>query len=69
MSDHTYGISEIVGTSKESFDDAIRGAVARANRTVRNLEWFEVVSTRGHLVDGQVAHFQVTLKLGFRIDD
>lgn len=68
MSDHTYGISEVVGTSAESIEDAIRGAVERANRTVRHLDWFEVVNVRGHVKDGRVAHFQVTIKLGFRLD-
>lgn len=68
MSDHTYGVSEVVGSSHESVDDAIRGAVAKASQTVRHLEWFEVSSIRGHLEDGQVGHFQVTLKLGFRIE-
>lgn len=68
MSDHTYGVSEVVGTSAESIDDAIRVAVERANKTVRHLDWFEVVNVRGHLQDGQVAHFQVTIKLGFRLD-
>jgi len=68
VSDHTYGVSEVVGTSAVSIDDAIRGAVDRANKTVRHLDWFEVVSVRGHLKDGQVAHFQVTVKLGFRLD-
>ncbi len=68
MSDHTYGVSEVVGTSAESIDDAIRGAVDRASKTVRHLDWFEVVNIRGHIEDGQVAHFQVTIKLGFRLD-
>jgi flavin-binding protein dodecin len=68
MSDHTYGVSEVVGTSALSIDDAIRGAVDRANQTVRHLDWFEVVGVRGHLKDGQVAHYQVTIKLGFRLD-
>ncbi len=68
MSDHTYGVSEVVGTSAESIDEAIRGAVDRASKTVRHLDWFEVVSVRGHIQDGHVAHFQVTIKLGFRLD-
>jgi len=66
---HTYGISEIVGTSETSIDDAIQGAIARANKTMRNLDWFEVSNVRGHLVDGAVAHYQVTIKLGFRIEE
>ncbi|MEO7132561.1 MAG: dodecin [Dermatophilaceae bacterium] len=66
---HTYGISEIVGTSETSIDDAIKTAVARANKTVRGLNWFEVTNVRGHLDEGTVAYFQVTLKLGFRMED
>ena len=65
---HTYRVTEIVGSSTESSDAAIRTAIARANETVRNLEWFEVVETRGHIENGAVAHFQVTLKVGFRLD-
>ncbi|MGN6752489.1 MAG: dodecin [Intrasporangium sp.] len=68
MPANTYGISEIVGTSETSIDDAIAGAIGRANTTVRNLDWFEVKNVRGHIVDGRVAHYQVTLKLGFRIE-
>lgn len=66
---HTYGITELVGTSGTSLEDAITGAIARANATVRHLDWFEVAQIRGHLVDGAVAHYQVTLKVGFRIED
>lgn len=69
MSDHTYQLTEIVGTSPEGTDQAIRNAVTRASRTLRNLDWFEVVETRGVLRDGQVDYYQVTLKVGFRIDD
>ena len=68
MSDHTYGVSEIVGTSSVSIDDAVRGAVERASKTLRNLDWFEVVGVRGHIEDGHVGHYQVTIKLGFRIE-
>ena len=69
MSDHVYAISEIVGTSKESIEDAVRNALARARKTLRHLDWFEIVSTRGHLnEDGDVDHFQVTLKVGFRLE-
>ncbi|MQA12602.1 MAG: hypothetical protein GEV09_00070 [Pseudonocardiaceae bacterium] len=67
--DHVYKVSEIVGTSTGGVDDAIRNAVARANRTLRDLEWFEVVETRGHIEKGSIQHFQVTLKLGFRMED
>ena len=70
MTDHVYSVSEIVGTSPESSDAAIRNALARARKTLRNLDWFEVVETRGHLDDdGDVLHFQVTLKLGFHMED
>lgn len=68
MSENVYGITEIVGTSTTSVDEAIACAVSRANDTVRHLDWYEVVSIRGHIVDGRVAHHQVTVKLGFRID-
>lgn len=66
MSDNVYAVTEIVGTSKTSVDDAIRGAVARASKTLKNLDWFEMTGVRGHIVDGEVAHFQVTVKIGFR---
>lgn len=68
MSSNVYRVTEIVGSSTDSSDAAIRTAIARANETVRNLEWFEVVETRGHIENGAVAHFQVTLKVGFRLD-
>jgi flavin-binding protein dodecin len=66
---HTYGVTEVVGSSSTSIDDAIRGAIERANKTVRNLDWFEVTQIRGHLEGGQVGHLQVTLKLGFRLEE
>ncbi|MDC7790065.1 dodecin family protein [Rhodoplanes sp. TEM] len=69
MTDHTYKLVELVGSSPISIDDAIRNAIARAGKTVRNMRWFEVVGTRGHIEDGKVAHFQVTLKVGFTLDD
>lgn len=69
MSDHIYRLAEIVGTSPNGVDDAIRNAVARANRTLRNIDWFEMTEVRGHLVDGQVADWQVTVKIGFRLED
>lgn len=68
MADQTYGISEIVGTSPESLDAAIRNGIAKASQTVRNLDWFEVASIRGQLKEGTVAHFQVQMKVGFRIE-
>jgi hypothetical protein len=70
MSDHVYSISHIVGSSPDSIDAAIRNALRRAAKSIRHLDWFEVVETRGNLSDtGEVDHFQVTLKLGFRMED
>ncbi|MFI9781920.1 dodecin [Kitasatospora sp. NPDC051984] len=69
MSDHTYRVTEIVGSSHEGVDAAIRNGIARAGRTLRHLDWFEVVQVRGHIEDGAVKHFQVGLKVGFRLDD
>jgi flavin-binding protein dodecin len=69
MSEHIYRIAEIVGTSANGVDDAIRNAVSRANRTLRNIDWFQTTEIRGHLADGQVADWQVTVKIGFRLDD
>ena len=69
MSDHTYRVIEIVGSSPESVDAAIRNAISRASETMRGLDWFEVHSVRGHLQDGAIGHFQVSLKVGFRLED
>lgn len=69
MTDHTYRVTEIVGSSPESIDTAIRNGLARAGATLRHLDWFEVLGVRGHLVDGEVGHFQVTMKVGFRLED
>jgi flavin-binding protein dodecin len=69
MNGHVYGLSEIVGSSTQGVDDAIRVAVERASRTLRGLDWFEVSDIRGHLAEGQVEYFQVTLKIGFRMED
>jgi flavin-binding protein dodecin len=69
MSDHTYRVTEIVGTSPDSLQQAIRNGVSRAGQTLRNLEWFEVSEIRGQITDGAVAEFQVALKVGFRLDD
>jgi len=69
MSDNVYSITEIVGTSSDSIDAAIRNGVSRASRTLRNLDWFEVAEVRGHISDGEVGHFQVRLKVGFRLED
>ena len=68
MADQTYGISEVVGTSPDSVHQAIRNGVAKAAQTVRNLDWFEVSAIRGQIRDGDVAHFQVQMKVGFRIE-
>ena len=68
MANHVYGISEIVGSSPEGIEAAVGNAVAKASQTVRNLEWFEVGDIRGQLAEGAVAHWQVTVKLGFRIE-
>ena len=69
MSAHTYKLVDLVGSSPNSSDEAIQNAIAKASKTINHLEWFEVTETRGHVVDGKVAHFQVTLKVGFRIED
>ena len=68
MSDHTYKVTEIVGTSPDGIDQAIRNGVERAANTLRHLDWFEVSEVRGYLKDGHVDHFQVTMKLGFRME-
>lgn len=69
MTDHTYRVTEIVGTSTEGVDHAIRNGIQRASATLRGLDWFEVTQVRGHIEDGAVAHFQVGLKVGFRLED
>ncbi len=68
MANHTYSISEVVGTSPDGIDAAVTNAVTQAAKTLRNLDWFEVKEIRGHLVDGAVADWQVTVKLGFRLE-
>ena len=68
MSDHVYRVIEIVGSSRTGTDDAIKTAIARAAQTTRNLDWFEVVQIRGHIENNAVAHFQVELKVGFKIE-
>jgi len=67
--DHVYRVIEITGSSSTSISDAIQTAVTRASKTLRNLRWFEVVQTRGHIDGGKISHYQVTLKIGFTIDD
>jgi dodecin len=69
MSERTYRVTEIVGTSPDSVDSAIRNAIRRAGETLRHLDWFEVTEVRGQIVDGEVAHYQVGLKVGFRLED
>jgi flavin-binding protein dodecin len=69
MSDHVYKTVEVTGSSTEGSDDAIRKAVAKASQSLRRLEWFTVEEVRGHLQDGAVGHWQVTVKIGFRLED
>lgn len=69
MSNHTYRVTEIVGTSPDGVDQAIRNGVSRAGQTLRNLDWFEMTQVRGQIEDGQINHWQVCIKVGFRIDD
>ncbi len=69
MPNHIYKVIEIVGSSAVGTDDAIRNAIEKAGKTVRHMNWFQVVETRGHIQDGTVAHFQVVLKVGFRLED
>ncbi|MGP3957798.1 dodecin [Nonomuraea sp. 3N208] len=69
MTDRTYRVTEIVGTSKESVDQAIRNGIRRAAQTLRHLDWFEVTEVRGYIDEGEVAYFQVGLKVGFRLED
>jgi dodecin len=69
LSNHTYSISEIVGTSTQGVDDAVRNGIAQASKTLRNLDWFEVKEVRGHLEDGKIADWQVTIKIGFRLEE
>ena len=69
MSAHIYKKVELVGSSAIGTDDAIRNAIARAAKTIEHIDWFEVTETRGHVQDGQVAHWQVTLKVGFRLNE
>ncbi|TDB85885.1 dodecin domain-containing protein [Actinomadura sp. KC216] len=69
MTDRTYRVTEIVGTSPESVEAAIRNGVRRAAQTLRHLDWFEVTEVRGQIEDGEVAHIQVTMKVGFRLED
>jgi len=67
MADHVYKLVEIVGSSKKGSDEAVRNAVTRAAKTLKNLDWFEVVESRGHIIKGKIAHWQVKIKIGFRL--
>ena len=69
MSDHVYKTLELVGSSTTSADDAVRAAIARASKTVRHLRWFQVTDTRGHVEEGRIAHWQVTVKVGFTLEE
>ncbi|HID48459.1 MAG TPA: hypothetical protein EYP40_02410 [Chromatiales bacterium] len=68
MSEHIYKMIELVGSSPNSTDEAIENAIARAAESLHNLDWFEVIETRGHIVEGRIAHYQVKLKIGFRLE-
>ncbi len=69
MGAHVYKKIEIVGSSTVSNDDAIKNAISKAAQSIKNMDWYEVVEQRGHLVDGKIAHYQVTVKIGFRLED
>ncbi len=69
MPTHTYKIIDLVGSSETGTDDAIRNAISKASLSIKNMDWFEVVETRGHILEGKIAHYQVTIRVGFRIED
>lgn len=69
MSEHTYRVTEIVGSSPEGVDAAIRNGIERASRTLRELDWFEITQVRGHIENGEIGHYQVGLKVGFRLEE
>jgi flavin-binding protein dodecin len=69
MSDHVYKLLELTGSSAKSFDDAVQNAIAKASKSMRNMQWFQVTETRGHIEGGKVAHWQVTLKIGFTLEE
>jgi len=69
VSNRTYRVTELVGTSSDGVDQAVRNGIARASETLRHLDWFEVTEIRGQIVDGSVAHWQVGMKVGFRLED
>jgi dodecin len=68
MTNHVYKSIELTGSSTKSIEDAITGAIGKASKSLRNLHWFQVIETRGHIEDGKVAHYQVTLKVGFTLE-
>ena len=68
MADHVYKMLELTGSSATGSDDAVRTAIAKAAKTMRNMHWFQVTDTRGHIADGKIAHWQVTLKVGFTLE-
>jgi flavin-binding protein dodecin len=69
MSEHVYKQIELTGSSKKGIDDAVQNAIAKASKTLHNLQWFQVIDTRGYIEEGKVAYWQVTMKIGFRLDD
>ena len=69
MSEHVYKILELTGSSPTSIEDAVQNAIRKAAKTVRQMQWFQIMETRGHIADGNVAHWQVTVKVGFTLDD
>ena len=69
MNTHTYKLIELVGSSANSTDEAIRNAIAKASATIKHMDWFQVTETRGHIVDGKIAHWQVSLRVGFTLED
>jgi dodecin len=69
MSDHVYKQVELTGSSTKSIEDAVQNALSRASKTLRNLRWFEITDIRGHLEDGRIAHWQITMKIGFTLDE
>ncbi|WP_032401727.1 dodecin [Rhodococcoides fascians] len=69
MSDNVYRVTEIVGTSTVGSDDAIKNAISRASKTLKNLDWFEVIETRGHIENNEIKHYQVTIKVGFKLEE
>ena len=69
MSDHVYKSIELTGSSSSTVEDAVQNAIAKAAKTMRNMQWFQVMETRGHIADNKVEHWQVTLKIGFRLED